>query len=70
MVDKILADKPQREKFIDKARELESDEDESAFEGRLRKIVAAPKHKSDCAVHNAPAMKPGRCTCGAIKGEQ
>ena len=23
------------------------------------------KHFSDCAVHDAPAMKPGSCDCGA-----
>ena len=25
------------------------------------------RHFSDCAVHNAPAMKPGPCDCGAEK---
>lgn len=58
----------QSQKFIEKARELESDESEAAFEDRLRKIATAPKHKSDCAVYNAPAEKPGRCTCGATDG--
>lgn len=24
-----------------------------------------PKHKSDCAVHNAPALEPGPCDCSA-----
>lgn len=24
------------------------------------------KHKSDCAVHNAPALPKGDCDCGAI----
>lgn len=33
----------QHQKFIDKARELESDEDEAAFEGRLRKIAKPEK---------------------------
>jgi hypothetical protein len=37
----------QKEKFIDKARELGCDEDEAAFEKRLRKIAKAtpPPHK-------------------------
>ena len=25
------------------------------------------QHASDCAVHNAPAMEPGPCDCGAIE---
>jgi hypothetical protein len=25
----------------------------------------APEHRSDCAVHNAPAYEPGPCDCGA-----
>ncbi len=41
-----LADKPQREKFIEKARELESDEDEAAFEERLRKIAKPEKKET------------------------
>ena len=24
------------------------------------------EHTSDCAIHNAPAMEPGPCDCGAI----
>jgi hypothetical protein len=37
----------QKEKFIDKARELGCDEDEAVFEKRLRKIAKAtpPPHK-------------------------
>lgn len=31
--------KSQRQKFIDKARELESDEDEKAFDDKLRRIA-------------------------------
>ena len=37
--------KGQSEKFIDKARELGADEDESAFEDRLRRIVPKPKNE-------------------------
>ena len=29
-----------------------------------------PVHKSDCAVHNAPAEKPGKCDCGAVEGKK
>lgn len=38
----------QAEKFADLARELECDEDEAAFDERLKKLAAtAPKPKSD-----------------------
>ena len=45
MVDK---EKSQRQKFIDKARELGCDEDEAAFERKLKRIAKAevpPKRK-------------------------
>ena len=35
--------KPQADKFRDLARELECDEDEAAFDERLRKLAKAPK---------------------------
>jgi hypothetical protein len=35
--------KPQPDKFRDLARQLECDEDEGAFEEKVRKIVHAPK---------------------------
>ena len=35
-------DKPQADKFRDMARELECDEDEEAFDERLRKLAKAP----------------------------
>ena len=34
--------KPQAEKFRDLARELECDEDEAAFEEKVRKVATAP----------------------------
>jgi hypothetical protein len=34
--------KPQAEKFADLARELECDEDEDAFDERLKKLAKAP----------------------------
>lgn len=58
----------QGEKFISFARDLECDEDEKAFDASLVKIAGGKnRHKSDCATNNAPAMEPGRCTCGATK---
>jgi hypothetical protein len=54
--------------FVEPARALGCDEHEGAFDRKLKRIAMAPKpiiHKSDCAVHDAPAYKPGRCTCGA-----
>lgn len=35
--------KPQPDKFRDLARQLECDEDEKAFEERVRKVATAPK---------------------------
>ena len=60
----------QRRKFIEAARELGCDEDEEAFDKALKKVATAGKrvvHRSDCAVHDAPAYKAGACTCGADK---
>ena len=37
----------QHKKFIGKARELECDEDEAAFEDKLRRIVPKPKPKEE-----------------------
>ena len=66
---KVKKTKTQLEKFKKAAREVAADEDEKAFDDKLRRAVLAERaHKSDCAMHNAPAMRPGLCTCGAIKG--
>lgn len=35
--------KPQADKFRDLARELECDEDEAAFEDKVRKVATSPK---------------------------
>lgn len=35
--------KPQPDKFRDLARELEADEDEAAFEAKLKKVARAPR---------------------------
>lgn len=35
-------DKPQIDKFRDLARELEADEDEAAFEEKVRKVATTP----------------------------
>ena len=48
--------KPQADKFRDLARELECDEDDAAFEDKVRKVVAAP----------SPVQKPN----GRKVGEQ
>ena len=40
---KAKTENSQHEKFIDKARKLGCDEDEAAFEDRLRRIVPKPK---------------------------
>jgi hypothetical protein len=39
----VSEDKPQLDKFKDLARELECDDDEDAFDERLKKLAKAPK---------------------------
>ena len=73
--EKKQVNEAQRERFIEAARKLETDDDPEAFKRRLKKLVEAPppksikerqsKHASDCAVHNGPAMPAGPCDCGA-----
>lgn len=60
--------------FVRAARENGCNEDEAAFDAKLRKIAKAkPKHEatvvhaSDCALHNGPAYEAGPCDCGAVK---
>jgi hypothetical protein len=67
----------QHEKFVEAARKLGTDDDEAAFEGRLRRVASAFSkeenvtiHASDCAINNAPAYDPGHCDCGASKAGQ
>lgn len=40
-------EKTQADKFRDLARELECDEDEAAFEEKVRKVATAPKPEPD-----------------------
>jgi hypothetical protein len=40
------------------------------FEALARDLECNPSpvdHASDCALHNAPALPPGPCTCGAVR---
>ena len=39
----MTEEKPQADKFRDMAREIECDEDEAAFEDKVRKVATAPK---------------------------
>lgn len=39
--------KPQADKFRELARELECEEDEAAFEGKVRKVATTPKPEPD-----------------------
>ena len=41
------APKPQPDKFRDLARELECDEDEAAFEEKVRRVATSPKPESE-----------------------
>jgi len=40
---------------------------EAIVKHRPREVVV---HASDCAMHNAPALPPGPCTCGAATTER
>ena len=40
-------DKAQADKFRDLARELECDEDEAAFEDKVRRVATSPKPEAD-----------------------
>lgn len=70
-------EKPQHERFKDAARELGADETGEKLERAFGKIVPPKKtqskarvqHASDCAVHNAPAIAPEPCDCGAEAGQ-
>jgi hypothetical protein len=42
-------DRPQPDKFRDMARELECDEDEAAFEEKVRKVATTPKASQSSA---------------------
>lgn len=62
----------QPERFAEASRQLGCDEREEAFDAALRKVAKAPRatrirHRSDCAVHNGPALPAGPCDCGATK---
>lgn len=39
--------KPQVDKFRNPARELECDEDEAAFEDKVRRVATAPKREAE-----------------------
>jgi hypothetical protein len=57
---KVVAQKNQYARFVEVARELGCEEDEAAFEKRLRKIAKAPPPK--------PAKKKPRQTGGTGRG--
>jgi len=48
-------DKSQKQKFAEKAREIGCDDDEAAFESRLRKIVRPQTPQSKPRKKKAPA---------------
>lgn len=47
MVKKSNNNKPQSEKFVEKARELECDEDEAALDDKLRRIAKQKPEKEE-----------------------
>ena len=63
---KTTDQKPQRERFIETARELGCDEDEAAFEEKLRRIATVkPKPK---ATTNAKRARRSRTPPGEERG--
>lgn len=54
-------DKPQADKFRDMARELECDEDEAAFEEKVRKVATATESVRE---RQAPAKRGGERESG------
>lgn len=69
-----MSDKPQIDRFKEAAKKVEADESDDALDKVFKKLDLKRQsevvHLSDCAVHNAPALKPGPCTCGAAKASQ
>jgi len=49
----------QSQAFIDKAKEIECDKDESAFEDKLRRIATVKNEKGGSFRAAAPALKKG-----------
>ena len=47
MASKSTDSRPQADKFRDLARELECDEDEAAFEDKVRRVATAPKPREE-----------------------
>lgn len=63
----------QIDRFKEAAKKIEADESDDALDKVMKKLdLKKPEvtHLSDCAMHNAPALKPGPCTCGAVKSSQ
>lgn len=50
-------DKSQRRRFIEKARELECDEDEDRFNANLRRIVGADDHPDEESLEPRPGPR-------------
>jgi len=66
----IEKEKSQSDRFKKAAKDVGADESEVEFEAKLKRIASVPKpviHASDCSKHDAPAIEPGPCTCGATK---
>lgn len=56
----------QLDKFKAAAKEAGAEMSEADFKRSLKKVAQSKTaHASDCAVHNAPALEPGPCDCGA-----
>jgi hypothetical protein len=58
----------QAERFAAAAGAAGCDDDEAAFDRKLKEVALAPQavvHAPDCAARAAPAHEPAGCTCGA-----
>jgi hypothetical protein len=63
-------DETQAERFAEAARAAGGDEDEAAFDRKLKEIALAPErvvHAPDCPARERPA-EPELCICGAAAG--
>jgi hypothetical protein len=60
----------QAERFAEVARAVGGDEDEAAFDRKLKEVALTPEpivHAPDCPARERPA-EPELCTCGAATG--
>jgi hypothetical protein len=62
-----IDEKSQAARFREAARDLGADESDDALDQIIGKLdltkMSEARHASDCAIHNAPTLPPGKCDC-------